>query len=241
MDFNSLVSIFTGGVMPFKTNLIGIISLLLFFIVFTKVCFPQNESYLDSLDGKFALQFQISDNFNLTNFQGTTFSGKYHLGKRDAVRLGLSLDFGDSELDGQTNQFDTVNVAKINATQNSFGFNVKAQYIKYLIETNTVAFFSGVGPFFSYNETTNKTNSEGTPEDKNYRNSADQYSLGLDLLLGVEWFFTKNMSLSAEYGLKFMYRSRTNSYNSEIIAGSTNETSYSITGNDINFGISVYF
>ena len=227
--------------MPFKTNLIGIISLLLFFIVFTKVCLPQNESYLDSLDGKFALQFQISDNFNLTNFQGTTFSGKYHFSNKDALRLGLSLDFGDAKLDGQTNQYDTVNVAKINATQNSFGFILKAQYIRYLVETNAIAFFSGVGPFFSYNKTTNETNSEGTPEDRNYKNTTDGYSVGLDLLLGVEWFFTNNMSLSAEYGLNLMYRSRTNSFESEVTSGSTHETTYGITGNKINFGFSVYF
>ena len=108
--------------MRFKTNLIGIISIQIFFLLFTKDCLPQNESYLDSLEGKFALQFQISDNFNLTNFQGTTFSGKYHFSGSDAIRLGLSLDFGNSEIDGNTNQNDSVNVVTINTTQNAFGF-----------------------------------------------------------------------------------------------------------------------
>ena len=35
--------------------------------------------------------------------------------------------------------------------------------------------------------------------------SNDFFSIGLDVIAGVEWSFYKNMSLSAEYGIKFYY------------------------------------
>ena len=60
-------------------------------LIFVSTCFSQSKSYLDSLDGKFALQFQIEGLFRLTSFQGSTLSGKYNFSDRDVVRLGISL------------------------------------------------------------------------------------------------------------------------------------------------------
>ena len=68
-------------------------------LLFVTTGFSQSTSYLDSLDGKFALQFRITNNFSLSNFQGTILSGKYHFSNRDAIRLGVSLQFDDSESD----------------------------------------------------------------------------------------------------------------------------------------------
>ncbi|MGB5288021.1 MAG: hypothetical protein WBN42_05990, partial [Ignavibacteriaceae bacterium] len=72
--------------MLINSNIRILLSFLFFFQLFMSTVFSQSSSNLDSLDGKFALQFQISDNFKLSNFQGTTFSGKYHFGKMDAIR-----------------------------------------------------------------------------------------------------------------------------------------------------------
>ena len=240
MDFSSLVSIFTRGVMPFKTNLIGIISLLLFFIVFTKVCLPQNESNLDSLDGKFALQFQISDNFNLTNFQGTIFSGKYHFSNRDAVRLGISLDFGDSNYETDTDR-DTLYSSNSKREVDRFGFSVYAQYIRYMEVTGDIAFFGGVGPFFHYSKE-NETRQEYY-DTLNVKRESDRklYSGGLDLLIGVEWWFHEYMSLSAEYGLSAYYVSTKDNSNQYDIKSSAKSHSFNISGSNVKFGITVYF
>ena len=224
--------------MLFRRNLV----ITLFLFVFSFVSVAQNTSYLDSLKGKYALQFQISDNFNLTNFQGTTFSGKYHLSSKSAVRLGLSLDFGDTEQDATTNQYDTVNVATNNLDQNSFGITVNTQYIQYIIETNEIAFYCGGGPFINYNTLSRETKLTGTSNDRYYKENSDNFSIGLDLIFGVEWFFNKQMSLSAEYGLNFSYRTRSQENKpNDLVSLKTDETSYQISGNNINFGISVYF
>jgi len=228
--------------MLFKTNLIGIISLQIFFLVFTKDCLPQSESYLDSLDGKFALQFQISDNFQLSNFQGTTFSGKYHFSKMDAIRAGLSIDFGRSDADAETNQFDSVNVAEVSNNSNNFSMTLKSQYIRYFVETDDIAFYGGIGPFVTYSTSKNEGEATGTPNDKHYKDISDNFILGVDFIAGVEWFFIKNMSLSAEYGFNFSYKSRTSEREIDnSIYSDSNEIVYRFSGNDINFGITVYF
>ena len=85
-----------------------------FFInsTFISISSSQNVSYLDSLDGKFALQFRITDNFSLSNFQGTILSGKYHFSKRDAIRLGISLSLSSSDSETELNRLDTTIVDK---------------------------------------------------------------------------------------------------------------------------------
>ena len=224
--------------MLFQRNLI----ITLFFFVFSFASFAQNTSYLDSLEGKYALQFQISDNFNLSSFQGTTFSGKYHFGCRSAVRLGLSLSFGNVDQDATTNQYDSVNTATNNNKQNSFGVTLRTQYIRYIIETNEIAFYAGGGPFVNYSTSTRKSKITGTTNDRTIDESSDNFSIGLDLIFGIEWFFNKSMSLSAEYGLNLSYTTRTREYNADdIVSTNVDETLYSISGNNINFGISVYF
>jgi opacity protein-like surface antigen len=240
MDFNSLVSIFTGGVMPFKTNLIGIISLQIFFLIFTKVCLPQSESYLDSLDGKFALQFQISDNFNLTNFQGTTFSGKYHFGCRSAVRVGFSVNLNNSDAKNNITLLDTSLTLSSDANQYVFGMIFRTQYIHYIPGMYDIMFFIGGGPFVGFNSGTNEisyTNNDPT----NRKETLDDFTVGLDLLVGVEWMFTKNMSLSAEYGIRFLYNSYTRKLEDDHSISETNIKRYNVDRGDINFGISVYF
>jgi hypothetical protein len=228
--------------MLINSNFRILYSLLLFFLFSVSSTYSQSTSYLDSLDGKYALQFQISDNFNLTNFQGTTFSGKYHFSSRDAIRLGLSIDFGNADLDAETNQFDSVNVAEANSSSNYFSMTLKTQYIRYFVETDNIGFYGGAGPFITYSTSTNESKTTGTPNDNHYTDTSNNFVLGVDFIAGVEWFFTKNMSLSAEYGFNFSYKSRTSER--EIESGpysNSNQKLYSFSGNDINFGISVYF
>ena len=125
-----------------KYHLIYLFSL--YFILSLVSTTNAQTSYLDSLDGKFALQFQISENFTLSNFQGAILSGKYQLGKRSAVRLGISLFFDDSRLDRQDTYIDTLNTnneSKGNSDRNSVGFTINSQYIAYLVSTDDIGFY----------------------------------------------------------------------------------------------------
>jgi len=119
--------------MLFQSFLKIYFSFLFTSLLFVTTGFSQSTSYLDSLDGKFALQFQINENFRLSNFQGSTLSGKYHFSSRDAVRLGLSLSFSDFDGKVSSNVLDTINVNTNKIDNSSFGIKVNAQYIKYIM------------------------------------------------------------------------------------------------------------
>jgi len=210
-------------------------------LIFVTASFSQSSSYLYSLDGKFALQFQINRDFQLSDFQGSTLSGKYHFSTRDAVRLGITLELSDADAELSSNELDTVNVNTSNIDNSNFGITINTQYIRYIKGTDDIAFFIGGGPFITYSTTTsNGEIREKDPVEK-LKRSDDSYSLGVYLLLGIEWWFHKYMSLSAEYGMKFMYRSRESMVEQGVLRRETTDKYFRITANSINFGITVYF
>jgi len=223
-----------------KYHLIYFFSLLLFILSFISTASAQT-SYLDSLDGKYALQFQISENFTLTNFQGAMLSGKYQLGKRSALRLGISLSFDDASWDRESILSDTMNYFETNKST-SIGITISSQYLSYLIAREDVGFYLGTGPTFGFGV----SNSEGEYKvaDSTVEKgsgSGDFYTIGLDLIAGVEWSFHKDMTLSAEYGIKFYYTHRTENFDTTTRKEERTSESFRLTANYINFGISVYF
>ena len=219
------------------------ISLFLFILSlsFSDTIFSQTYSHLDSLDGKFALQFQISDNFNLSDFQGTVLSGKYHFSIRDAVRLGFTLEFGDSDFETEITRLDTIKKDNSKDDYSSMNFGISAQYVRYLAVTNDVAFYLGAGPFIGIFNSSDERVINLDETEIVRKAEQDGYSLGLDFLTGVEWWFHKQMSLSAEYGIKFSYRYREDNFNDDVTKGESNIQSFYITDNNVKFGISVYF
>lgn len=227
-----------------RTCLLYTLTLLFVFPLFITTGFSQTTSYLDSLDGKFALQFQISENFNLASFQGTTFSGKYNFSSRDAVRLGLSINFGDSEGDETISRSDTNLVSTGRQEFNNFNIMLKTQYIYSMSITNNIGFFVGGGPFISQTTSSSETKYIINLIETTRTYTSDIFGIGLDLINGVEWMFSKNMSLSAEYGLKFAYTSSEEKGVSNATYDTIEESKrkvFQISGNHINFGISVYF
>jgi hypothetical protein len=209
------------------------------FLLFSGIIFSQSFIYPDSLDGKYALQFQISDDFQLTNFQGTTFSGKYHIGKREAIRTGISLDFGDAE-----NEFDAVTDTTSDHGKNdqtSFSITINTQYIRYLKGTEDIVFFGGTGPFVTYQNAENT--SKVTDDDivRNIEDTRTTFSIGMDVLVGVEWFFHKAMSLSAEYGLELYYLQSDQETKIDDSTREMHTNYFTVDANSVNFGISVYF
>ncbi|GBD87370.1 hypothetical protein BMS3Abin03_01302 [bacterium BMS3Abin03] len=210
-------------------------------LLFVTTGFSQSTSYLDSLDGKYALQFQINENFSLSNFQGSTLSGKYHFSTRDAIRLGLSLELSNSESETSSNQIDTINVITNSGDRNAFGITLNSQYIRYIRGTNDISFFGGGGPFFTYETSTTNSKVNINETIEKYKRTMESYTFGVDLLIGVEWWFHKYMSLSAEYGMKFMYSSHESVNEVGVVRKKLTDNYFRIAANSINFGITVYF
>jgi len=198
-------------------------------------------SYLDSLDGKFALQFQISDNLTLSSFQGATISGKYHLGIRSAVRLGISVGLNDTGSDRKVMYSDTLNFYE-DAESNSISFYINSQYLNYLVRTDVIGFYLGTGPtvgFENYESDNNISINDSTIQ--KVTSSGESFTVGLDAIAGVEWSFNKDMSLSAEYGFKFAYTHESVNNDNPSRQDERKTDRFSLADHYIKFGISVYF
>lgn len=226
-----------------KYHLIYFFSLLFFILSLVSTTTAQTSN-LDSLDGKFALQFQISSNFQLKDFQGTTLSGKYHIGNKEALRLGVSIGFADQEAEVEENFFETDSLINSDLDQNYFMIGVRLQYIRYFFNTYNVGFYAGGGPSFTYDKV-DQTEKRMPPFEYPIEQFREILSVGFNLLAGVEWMFTKNMSLSAEYGILFYYQTldetRTYPYSYMPKKTKVNSDSFGIVSDRVNFGISIYF
>jgi len=227
--------------MPISSNIRILLSILFLILISISSTYSQSSSDLDSLEGKFALQFQISEDFTLTNFQGTTFSGKYHFSSRDAVRLGFTFELSDSEIKADVTHLDTTDSDQSKDNINRFGFTINSQYIHYFTVTDNIAFFGGAGPFISFFDQNSERVITENGTEINRKISRSGYTAGLDLITGVEWWFHEQMSLSAEYGLKFNYTNSEDKFNDDVIEGESEINSFHIIGNTVKFGISVYF
>jgi len=214
---------------------------ILLVFTFASILYSQTPSYLDSLNGKFALQFQIDDNFNLSSFQGTTLSAKYHFSCRSALRLGLSLELGDSQNDTKVSYFDTTLVRSSSDDSNRFGFTIKSQYIHYMRGTKDISFFGGLGPSFNYFKLTRNRDLVEDGTNRFSESDGTGFTIGVDIIAGVEWMFADKMALSAEYGLFFSYTSSENKNKDESLEANSEYESFNLSGNHINFGLSVYF
>ncbi|HMU43311.1 MAG TPA: outer membrane beta-barrel protein [Ignavibacteriaceae bacterium] len=212
-------------------------------ILFATQVYSQDSTYLDKLNGSFALQFQISGNFTLSQFQGGTFSGKYHFGPRSAIRVGLSTLINNSEDDITASEIDSFFVHP--SYTNSFDYqvySVNLQYLNYLTALESVGFFIGAGPYVSYAFSKQDID---TADVFNYNSSSTStlWNLGIELLAGVEWMFNDKMTLSAEYGLRAYYlineTAQDVTYLSKNI--SSKRKGFNLIYSSIKFGLSVYF
>ena len=216
-------------------------SFLIASLLFVTTGFSQSTSYLDSLDGKFALQFQIEGLFRLTSFQGSTLSGKYNFNDRDVVRLGISLGITDSDIDNSINEIDTTRVYYEYGEENRLDVRINTQYIRHISVMNDISFFAGGGPFVSFFSSDEATKVIRYGEETDRKRTLDGFSFGLEFIMGVEWMFYTNMTVSAEYGLNADYsKYDTVEEEGETIQESTRKT-YNLNYNRVKFGLSVYF
>ncbi len=200
-----------------KNVLMGII----IFCLINQNGFSQDSSKNSLKQSMFALQFQIGNNFTLESFQGSTLSFKYQILDESAIRVGFSIS-SYVETSREENFIEKPREKSIELT-------INAQFIQYLKTFEDISLYTGGGPkFYDRYYTLGDFGHEKI------------WSLGLDGILGAEWFFKKNMSLSAEYGISIVY------WVSEMVdPSSTSKHSKrkNININDNNmlkFGISIY-
>lgn len=196
----------------------------------------QDNSQTDPLeDGSKALQFQISDNFNLDSFSGTTFSYKQQLSGTRARRMGLSLN----------NRYSWTNYPEANNDQEGsdldLNLGIDYTWMTYTNPDSEIKFFYGFGPGIDFGI------DKRVQEETDRKNTNQQVFYGVSGIgyAGVEWFFQSEMSLHAEYvgSVRINHRREENRLESngdeELIKSNT--TNISVGGEGVRFGLSVYF
>ena len=214
---------------------IGILVLILLFPF--SLVIAQHDNANNSLkEGERALQFQVTDNFNISSFTGTTLSYKIQRSQDKAFRLGLGLNtsFENGAEPSTSGEQDIT----------TYGANVDASFtwMNYVNPNADLKFYYGLGPAVNFGYSQDEIKTDQISEE------VTETTLGLSALgyTGVEWFFQKSMSIHAEYRASFDYRWT----NEDIILEGTsgadttseiNNTNYSFGGNGVHLGVSLYF
>ncbi len=214
------------------------IFIIIFLILFSSA-FSQ-EDINNSMKFSKALQFQIDENFTLKDFQGALISFKKHLGNSRALRVGLSTGFQLNT--GECHPESTSSEVRKTDCHN-FSLGIYSQYLFYSKSNSSIQFFWGAGPTIGYSRRksdiehirfNNIINKEGHVE----------YHIqgGLSGVMGVEWLFRENMSLSAEYGMYFSYNySKLKITPDDEFKIENINKSLKLGSNSIKFGLSIYF
>jgi hypothetical protein len=197
------------------------------------------------LTGKFALQFQIAENFKLTSFQGSIISGKYNFSNSLALRFGVSFNARNDKYDQDNSNVNTNNKYLSVDEIADYSVQIKPQLLYSSSIVEDVSFYWGGGLTLIYEH--NAQNSKSTVDTllTTYEYNSSGFGYGLEAVVGVEWFVKKNISLSAEYGLQVSHI-KVNIEQKRVENGSNilnkNDNSYTRSnGNLIRMGLSVYF
>ncbi len=232
-------------------------SVLIYLIIIGMVALPSVTSYAQDahhslVDGSWALQFRIGEDFTLSSFEGMNLSVKKHLKSHHALRFGI--DFGGDNIKLTDELDDDTQSLSAEATEKAHYLLLSAHYLFYPRSTKAVHVFFGAGPFFGLlmqNQDSGAQDLDTDPsqEDRVSEMELDSWMLGASFIIGVEWFVKKEISLTAEYGTSFSYahsriqREMEGLVDQEMISQTTTRdvSHYKFEANQVKFGVSVYF
>ncbi len=197
------------------------IFLLPFILFFAINLFAQDSTHTSLKKSAFAIQFGVSGLFEFSSFQGGTLSLKYHITDYSSIRFGFGIE---SKFDTESTIHNGIEKDK----SNYYSIKLYSQIIRNMKPNNNISLYFGGGPHYE----------RVYRESSLYDSKDNNWIFGLNCLLGVEWFFMKNMSLHGEYGILFYY----NSNNKTTSNGNTSLTkSFNITNSYMfKFGLSIY-
>lgn len=192
----------------------------------------QADSVQTLQPGDHALQFQITENFDLSSFSGTLISYKYQKTRSKAARIGVSINglIEDGEFSDPTEETDNLDLR--------FNLGLSYTWMHYVNPDAEIKFYYGYGP--GVNIGYNKSELE----DENRSSTIKRSRFGIAGIgyTGVEWFFSELMSIHAEYGasVRFIYIKSENNISNGPQRESTKKA-VRFGGDGVRFGISVHF
>jgi hypothetical protein len=127
---------------------------------------------------------------------------KRNMGERSALRIGVGSIFNADDQEGTavlgpglTSDFE--NWSQVN------GWAVFLHYVRYGAISERVATQLGVGPVIQVQRISTRNSFDvGTPSFQEGETTQELKLYGLEVMLGVEWFFTSRFSLGGQAGLR---------------------------------------
>jgi opacity protein-like surface antigen len=195
----------------------------------------QDDTRPNSLvPGAWALQFRVSENFNLTSFEGNTISIKKQLSSGTALRFGLTPSVRMTSFEVSSDG-DSLGVGEEDL--DSFSLGLSLHWLRYVRPGSTVNLFWGGGPEVAYRHASRQIRVSIPIEEDN-----ESWQAGLTGLVGVEWFATRSLGLHGEYGTSLSYTSDTTERRAESgTLFDTSHSAWSFVGQGVKVGASLYF
>ena len=155
----------------------------------------------DTALGSSTWSLEIGTDLGAGNQDGS-FAVRKHSGTSSAFRFGIEFDLDKSEGDGITTQTGSPDV---DASQ-MFEFTNTAfsiQWMRFAPVTDNVTATFAVGPVVEIQRGTQRVGQGmGLPTFGEFEFRSSSTAFGLDLGLGVEWFFNPRFSLGGQTGLR---------------------------------------
>ncbi len=218
---------------------------VLVFILLSFQLFAQDNTFKPKISDSYALMFQVSE-LNLDSYNGATISGKYHFKNQDAIRAYLSL-YGTSNETNEdvTYEYDYYNDTSSKREHESLELKIGAQYLFYTKPLNEVAFYYGSGLFYNYSgyNDVNENRTIGLDQIDRDEDVKNQSLIGLDIVVGADWFLRNNLSISFEYGCYFYYQwdNRDTPKNNGSYVSKYEFSEVGINYSNAKLGLSLYF
>lgn len=186
--------------------------------------------------GAWALEFSVEGQFISVSSLGGGLAVKRLSSPKSALRLNVGVYAVDQNRDITDGQRRT-------GDDSGTELNASALYQRYIDPDAEANFFWGIGPAVDYGHSS-QTDVQADTLSYSYKN--DRWGVGLDGLMGVEWFATRVISFHAEYIAGFRYSSTTSTRERTIgsVTDKDEQTSdgWSFAANGAaRFGLSVYF
>jgi len=218
--------------------------MILILIIFN-ILYSKDSTNVYIKDNSKCLQFQISNDFRLSSFQGSTISFKKHTQNSRAYRFGVTTYGEIRDLNDLTDSnTDSLDTRKITDNDN-FVLDITGQYLKYVPHKHTY-FYYGFGPHIIFTKRYQRqqredyTNSDWELESTLNRYDSKSIQIGLIFVAGVELFISKSFSVHSEYSqeISYYYYWRKQLYsNYDLIE---NYNVYSFDSGGVKFGCSFY-
>jgi opacity protein-like surface antigen len=221
--------------------------LLIVFVALFNQSFAQDSCSHKCKELKHGIQFQVTNIFNLTNFDGYTFSYRYLFNRNSGIRIGLYTQLS-YEKEDITQRLDSLTNNPPNKYDH-YNFKISIQYLHSLVSYRDFDLIVGGGPFISFYKSEGYSESLSQSSLRKYNEKNNGTGFGLDLILGVEYKLASNIILSGEYGVSILRDNSEIEYNAiyeyetytqtASQVGKINRTIINSAG--VNLGIAIFF